>query len=226
MPMETLAADKGGSGRDDERSRALIASFRSEYRLAELWRLSLRADIDALDFARAMLDEGTRLLDFTSANLFDVAEDGTVTETASLVTPHDAPMLPRLRQQARQAADADAAMRRMDDGGPVSLLVPIRVGDQQAVLAFWCRLRSRVIDQTDLDFATFLGHVYSDFVNRRAQSDAVSFLAFHDALTGLPNRTAIRRKLDEALATAARNDRRVAVLFIDIDGFKIINDRL
>jgi len=213
-----------GNGNDPDRSRAFISSFRQEFRLAELWRLSLRPDVDAPTFARALLDEGTRLLDFTSATLYKLS-DSTLAEVAAIVAAHDQPMSLRMQQQARQAIDSDRAVRRIDDS-PVSILVPIRVNGDVYVLTFWCRLRSRTIDQNDLDFATFLGGVYADFVARRAHSDAVSFLAFHDALTGLPNRTAIRKKLDESLATAGRNERRIALLFIDIDGFKVINDRL
>ena len=49
-------------------------------------------------------------------------------------------------------------------------------------------------------------------------------LAFHDVLTGLPNRALVEDRLTQALALATRNDQRVALLLIDLDRFKTIND--
>ena len=49
---------------------------------------------------------------------------------------------------------------------------------------------------------------------------------YHDALTGLPNRLLFQKRLEEAVAQAERNDDLVAVCFLDLDGFKRINDSL
>ena len=51
-------------------------------------------------------------------------------------------------------------------------------------------------------------------------------LATHDQLTGLANRTLFHDRLDQALASASRSRQRLAVLFVDLDGFKTINDSL
>jgi diguanylate cyclase (GGDEF)-like protein len=54
----------------------------------------------------------------------------------------------------------------------------------------------------------------------------VTYLANHDALTGLPNRTLFYDRLGQSLARAHREGESIAVLFIDLDGFKLINDTL
>ena len=50
-------------------------------------------------------------------------------------------------------------------------------------------------------------------------------LAYHDALTGLPNRRLLLDRLHQAIAQASRQKKRVALVFFDVDGFKEINDR-
>ncbi len=50
--------------------------------------------------------------------------------------------------------------------------------------------------------------------------------AYHDALTGLPNRASFAERLDATLAQASRHQRRCALLFIDLDRFKVVNDSL
>jgi diguanylate cyclase (GGDEF)-like protein/PAS domain S-box-containing protein len=65
-----------------------------------------------------------------------------------------------------------------------------------------------------------------DITDRKAAEGKIIYLATHDALTDLPNRNLLRDRLQQALAQAHRNDGRVAVLFIDLDHFKTINDSL
>ncbi len=67
---------------------------------------------------------------------------------------------------------------------------------------------------------------FTDITLRKASDARIERLAFHDALTGLPNRTLLLDRLDHAIAEAKRYNKHVAVLFLDLDDFKTINDTL
>ncbi|MDQ2816945.1 MAG: EAL domain-containing protein [Candidatus Eremiobacteraeota bacterium] len=65
-----------------------------------------------------------------------------------------------------------------------------------------------------------------DITERKQAEEKLAFLAHHDALTGLPNRTLLADRLTQCIAQAKRSGRTVAVLFLDLDRFKTINDTL
>jgi diguanylate cyclase (GGDEF)-like protein/PAS domain S-box-containing protein len=66
--------------------------------------------------------------------------------------------------------------------------------------------------------------VFNDISPYRAYEEKLEHLARHDALTGLANRAEFERQCREAISRARRSGHSVAVLFVDLDGFKIIND--
>ena len=68
--------------------------------------------------------------------------------------------------------------------------------------------------------------VFSDISKAKQAEEKLYFLANHDALTGLPNRMRFSDQLAGALDRARRNEGRVAVVFIDLDRFKLVNDTL
>jgi diguanylate cyclase (GGDEF)-like protein/PAS domain S-box-containing protein len=68
--------------------------------------------------------------------------------------------------------------------------------------------------------------VLRDVTEKRKVEERLVHLAHHDVLTGLPNRKLLRDRLDTAVTRAQRYDERVAVLFVDLDGFKRVNDTL
>ena len=65
-----------------------------------------------------------------------------------------------------------------------------------------------------------------DITERKTAEEALEHLALHDPLTGLPNRLLLQDRLEGALARALRYGRRVAIVFGDIDRFKLVNDTL
>ena len=67
---------------------------------------------------------------------------------------------------------------------------------------------------------------FRDITDRKASEDRIQLLAYYDALTDLPNRTLVQDRLEVALAAARRHNEKVALLFVDLDRFKIYNDSL
>ena len=68
--------------------------------------------------------------------------------------------------------------------------------------------------------------IVRDITERKVTEQRIRHIAHHDDLTGLPNRSLIRDRLDQAILHAQRRSRTVAVVFIDLDGFKLVNDGL
>ncbi len=71
----------------------------------------------------------------------------------------------------------------------------------------------------------FVG-VFSDISNIKQAQEQINFLAHHDALTRLPNRTLFRDRLAHTLAQDRQRQKTVAILFVDLDRFKTVNDTL
>ncbi|QKQ25131.1 putative bifunctional diguanylate cyclase/phosphodiesterase [Candidatus Reidiella endopervernicosa] len=68
--------------------------------------------------------------------------------------------------------------------------------------------------------------IFSDATSYKEKEERIQHMAHHDALTGLPNRTLMQDRLEMAIAKAKRIHGNVAILFIDLDRFKVINDSL
>jgi diguanylate cyclase (GGDEF)-like protein/PAS domain S-box-containing protein len=68
--------------------------------------------------------------------------------------------------------------------------------------------------------------IVRDMRDRHAAQARIHHLAHHDLLTGLPNRGAFMERLDQLMATARDNEGRLALLFVDLDHFKRVNDSL
>ena len=68
--------------------------------------------------------------------------------------------------------------------------------------------------------------LFSDISDIKSHQQQLERMAHHDVLTGLPNRMLLNDRLDMAIAQAQRSGERLAVCFLDLDGFKLVNDNL
>jgi diguanylate cyclase (GGDEF)-like protein/PAS domain S-box-containing protein len=88
------------------------------------------------------------------------------------------------------------------------------------------RTDRRMLSESELDLVEQSSHLAAIAVERQLATEALEHRALHDELTGLPNRTLLLDRIRIALSRSARDRTNVAVLFVDLDRFKHVNDTL
>jgi diguanylate cyclase (GGDEF)-like protein/PAS domain S-box-containing protein len=135
------------------------------------------------------------------------------------------------RAEADMLGDGFEAFVRSEDRAPLRAAVA-HGGPREIVFRLlnssgeWRHLEAHVTDLRG--DKTVRGVVLNarDITERTELEAQLTHQAFHDNLTGLANRALFRDRLDQALARAERSDRPLAVLLVDLDGFKQVNDTL
>ncbi|HEY8322811.1 MAG TPA: diguanylate cyclase [Candidatus Baltobacteraceae bacterium] len=105
--------------------------------------------------------------------------------------------------------------------------VRLRRGDETyGALAFAARRPRAPLRPLDRDLLQLIALFVEAAIERASYDERIEGLAFTDALTGLPNRVLFDDRIRQAIATAKRYDRGFAVMYLDVDRFKDINDEL
>ena len=194
---ETLGWDCGARWRRDCESRGL--------RYAESWSVKANA---VREFLAASAQQT-----FVSA-----ADTGLVREVWKTGAPIWIPDVTREPGFRRAAAAAKAGLHG-------AFAFPIRIGGElDGVMEFYVR-NVRQSDAALLRVLDSIGLQIGQFIARKAAQEQLQQLAHFDYLTGLPNRNLFNQLLAHALAKAKRRSVPLGILFIDLDGFKQVNDR-
>ncbi|WP_372760590.1 EAL domain-containing protein [Pseudoalteromonas sp.] len=90
---------------------------------------------------------------------------------------------------------------------------------------FWNSLFLSPVPNDDGVITHYIG-IQTDITEQKNYHEELAFNASHDLLTGLPNRGLLHDRLSQSVMISSRHKERVAILFIDLDGFKLINDSL
>jgi diguanylate cyclase (GGDEF)-like protein/PAS domain S-box-containing protein len=173
--------------------------------IADLGRVALRAtSLDAvLESAAAVV---TAQIDGSSCLIHGA---GDVPNPATLASRH-----------------APGVQRPWDDLNDRNPVLAVPVGDPDAPLAHIEVRRDRSITPEDEQFIEGVASILLSSIVRSRAEDAIRHQAMHDPLTDLPNRTLFNDRLEHALSRTARVGGNVAVMVVDLDGFKNVNDSL
>ncbi|MBL7494886.1 diguanylate cyclase [Frankia sp. CNm7] len=127
----------------------------------------------------------------------------------------------------RDRAAPGADVRTDEAGGTAPTVVRLPVGHADEPSAtITVRRAERGLTSDDVAFIRSVAAILGSAVLRIRMEEAARFRSLHDPLTGLPNRVAVLDRLRRSLCRTRRDARRTGVLFIDLDGFKAVNDAL
>ena len=128
-------------------------------------------------------------------------------------------LFPEDRLEARNALNRHLQV----PGQPFDVTLRVRHADGELR---WVRNLGRVIEQDPAGQARRMVGVALDVTRQRLQEEQLQRLAHYDALTSLPNRVRLADTLDMAMQLARRQKTLLGVAYLDLDGFKPVNDRL
>jgi diguanylate cyclase (GGDEF)-like protein/PAS domain S-box-containing protein len=105
--------------------------------------------------------------------------------------------------------------------------VPLKAGDKAfGALVVQSYTSGRRFGEKEKEVLMFVSQHIASTLERKRSEETIRHQAYHDALTKLPNRVLFRDRMTQALAHAQRRNQMVAMMFLDLDRFKIINDTL
>ncbi len=208
-------------------------------RLETLWQLVLEPGRTANELASAILHEATSVLGMQYGALGFVDGDAVVVEYI-LGELQPGSRVPLSCTLARHAIEQEAPFEVADvDANPdirenemvrkyglkAFVTLSFRARGQTWLLSLSSEsAREHPLRSEESAYLKLLTDVFSRLIERAEHEEHISHLAFYDPLTDLPNRAATIARISEALSSAKRKGERAALFFLDIDGFKQVND--
>jgi diguanylate cyclase (GGDEF)-like protein/PAS domain S-box-containing protein len=190
----------------------LAKARRRERRAQETYAAASEASLDAFFVLRGVLDDDGRVIDFL------VEDTNSRAEQVTGIAKHD--MRGRLMGDLMPFYRVNGMFEELER---VVLNGDVIETEWQA--ATWPAtgrwLQRQIVPVEGGAVATV-----RDITERKEAEERIRHLAHHDELTGLPNRSLIRDRLDQAVLNAQRNGKHLALAFVDLDGFKLVNDGL
>ena len=201
-------------------------------RLRELYLVAAAANATAENQIAATVDAGCRLLGMTSGSLYDAEAERSIA-TVGDPLPRRLAMLVLGTDGALAIDDLDG-LPYLGDAGPGETLPRSYIGTAIDVggvrygsLCFGGPVkRAEPFGESDRDLVQLMGALVGSAIERGRSRARLKHLAYNDQLTALPNRAWFTDRLRDELALAAESGTRVAVMFLDLDRFKDINDTL
>lgn len=223
----------------ERRARSVIVE--SAKRISELYLVAASNGRSSDEQIASALELGRARLGYERAYLVRVRDDlATVRTTVGTDVLAIGTTLPLGQTMLRHSLasgtlhvveDTEAEPWRSDPAMAVqtvrsSATIPIVVdGRVDGALAFASDLpRVAPHTQSDLDFVRLIAALVGSTIERARQREKLDALAFFDPLTGLPNRVLLDERLGDLILASRGSERRFAVLFVDLDGFKGVND--
>jgi diguanylate cyclase (GGDEF)-like protein/PAS domain S-box-containing protein len=182
--------------RDEDQFRSLVANVPGA-----VYRCALSSDWE-MEF---MSDEVEQICGHPASDFIGMPP---ARPYASVIHPDD-------REMVEQAVDEAVGRRE-------AFVIDYRVLHASGEVR-WVHERGRAVFGQD-GSVLFLDGAIFDHTAQKQLEEQLEHLAYHDSLTGLPNRTLFREHVELALNRAKRRTETVAVLFIDLDDFKLVND--
>jgi len=196
-----------------------IAVEHGQFRMA--WIGLLDADgITVTPVAKAGIEEG--YLDNIKMSAIQDAPDGCRMVTRAL-REQTAVFCNDIDTDPQMARWREEALRR----GYRSIVVfPLQVGEKVVGLLLLYAAETDFFDREELALLTELAGDISFALDHMEKEQRLNYLAYYDALTGLPNRALLNDRLEQTTRAARHNEWLLAVLFVDLDNFKAVNDTL
>jgi diguanylate cyclase (GGDEF)-like protein len=190
----------------------LAKARRRERRAQETYAAASEASLDAFFVLRSVCDGSGRVTDFVVEETNSRAE-----QLVGIPKPQlRGRMLGDLLPFYRENGMFEELLRVVDEGQPI----------ETEWLAAASPAAGRWLQRQLVPVEGGAVATVRDITERKEAEERIRHLAHHDELTGLPNRSLIRDRLEQAVLTAQRNGKHLALAFVDLDGFKLVNDGL